>query len=177
MIIALLAFLYGIVEEIVVPIPSAAIAVAGLLSDPYDIFFMVVVPSAFGSTMGSLALFLTGKFAGRKIPDNIRENRFYKIVEKAGKDEVSIVLLRSMPFVPFSVVSAVAGASDMKAESYLPATFLGAVVRNSILAFPVEFLSAFMSPLMSVVVVLVLAFVMKSIFQYLAPAASSSSRQ
>jgi len=130
-------FLASVLEEIIVPIPSTAIiASAAMISKPLDVFLQVVVPSAAGSTIGSIFLYSIGAVSAEAVK-RLWGIDAAKYMSKI-KTVPSLVALRAVPIIPFSAVSAAAGAARFPIPGYMLASFLGGMVRNSIIAFPVS---------------------------------------
>lgn len=146
-------FCAAILEEIISPIPSAAILLlAGFLflgdltaHDPvfWTTFFgTVVLPASIGMAIGSLFVYGIFYYFGK--PAIIRWGKYFnitleqveKIEEKTKKssfDEIILVTLRAVPLVPVVPVTALYGIFRMPVLKYLLLTFLGAFIRCSIL--------------------------------------------
>lgn len=146
-------FLGGVIEEIIVPIPSPLISMAAgyFLIEPnlslgkaaLKIITVVSLPFAFGATLGSLLVYgLT--FVGGK-PLVCRMERFldvsWKEIEKVEKrfskgkkDEFLIFILRAIPVVPISLISAACGFLRISWQEFILFTFLGIIARSFILA-------------------------------------------
>lgn len=144
-------FLGGIFEEIIIPIPSPIIAMAGgaflittdnLLEALIQIFMKVSLPFALGATLGSTLAYLMAFFGGKFLIDKLHKylGFSWRTVEKTRKkfikgsgDEIAIVLLRGIPVVPVSLISAVCGAIRYDWKAFYLFTFLGLIIRSFIL--------------------------------------------
>ncbi len=147
-------FLAEIIEEVIVPIPSAAVMMsAGFLflggqafsfAAFEKLFFQVTIPLALGLMIGSLFIYGLTYYFGRRIVD--RYGRFLGVswsdVEKTQKyfsrgysDEVLFILVRAIPLVPSVAVNAFCGLIRMPLKKYLSLTFLGASARGFLMGF------------------------------------------
>ena len=147
-------FLGGVIEEIIVPIPSPLIAMGAgyLLIEPtlplgralLKILVVISLPFAFGATLGSLFVYGIAFLGGK--PMIIRFGKFldlsWKKIEtiekrftKGRKDEFLIFITRAIPVISVSVISATCGFLRIPPREFLLFTFLGIIVRSFILAF------------------------------------------
>lgn len=144
-------FIGGIVEEIVIPIPSPIISMAGgaflittdrLLEALIQIFTKVSLPFALGATLGSTLAYLMAFFGGKFLIEKLHKYLGFnwRTVEKTRKkfikgsgDEIAIVLLRGIPVVPVSLISAVCGTIRYDWKAFYLFTFLGLIMRSFIL--------------------------------------------
>lgn len=140
------SFLGGLIEEIVAPIPSpfvmAAVGSAAFAQDRGWIsLLLLAVAGSFGKTLGAWVIY----YFADKLEDVIvgKWGRFlgvsHKEVEALGKrfdgshkDGWVLFILRALPVVPSSPVSAVCGIIKINLKIYLGATFAGNVLRNLI---------------------------------------------
>lgn len=146
-------FFATIIEEVIAPIPSAAVVLAaGFLLPPHsgwtlnffsDLFFIVVLPSALGVSIGSLFVYGLAYVSGKPIIDrwgkwlgvswqdiDTARNKFTSTY----KDELTVLFLRAIPLVPSVAISALCGIMRMNVWKYLTVTFIGASIRAFILA-------------------------------------------
>lgn len=146
-------FLAGILEQIIVPIPSPLVPMSGgfflitkelsfLVAFKKTILY-VAVPFALGSTLGATAIFLIafkgGIFLINKLEKFLDFN--WEDVERMKKkffkgsptDEILIFLFMAIPVVPSVLVSAVCGAIRLPLGEFYLFTFLGLAVRGIIL--------------------------------------------
>lgn len=146
-------FLSGLIEEVIAPIPSFAVAMAtGFSLLPTDagtfefvlrLVFIVALPLSLGMTLGSVFTYSLGYFVGKPVVD--RWGRFlgfdWNDLEKMEKkltegkaDEIMLLGLRVVPLVPLAAVNFFSGSIRYPIYKYLSITFFGSLVRNCILA-------------------------------------------
>jgi membrane protein DedA with SNARE-associated domain len=145
-------FIGVIIESIIVPIPSPLIIMGAgaLLITPglawteafLPIFLKIVLPGAVASTIGAYFTFLIAYFGGKLAVD-----RFQKILgftwddivgmEKhlEGRVGIMIFLLRALPIVPLSLISAAAGVLRVPIPSFTIWTLAGSIPRCLILGY------------------------------------------
>jgi len=143
----------GIVEQVIVPIPSPIVPMGGgfflvekqigFFSAFKEVFFKVALPFSLGSTLGSTGVFLLAFFGGAFLI-----NRFSKYIDLEWKevekfkdrffhgkptDELLIYLFMAIPVIPSSLISAVAGAIRIRPFDFYLFTFLGLLTRGVVL--------------------------------------------
>ncbi len=140
------AFLGGMIEEIIAPIPSPFVmAAVGSAAYAQSKMFPALVWYAFmgsvGKTIGAWVIYaIADKLEDAIVP---KFGRFFGIshqeVEGLGKkfnggwrDDLILFTLRALPIVPSSPVSAVCGIIKINLRTYMIATLLGNFVRNFI---------------------------------------------
>jgi membrane protein DedA with SNARE-associated domain len=144
-------FLATIIEEVVAPIPSAFVLLTGgflflskltglnLLS---AIVFKIALPAAFGITLGSLFIYWLAFTFGKPFIDRFGKwfGLAWKDIEKAEKwfekglrDDVFIFIVRAIPFIPSVAIGSFAGIMRLPLRTYIISSFLGTMVRASIL--------------------------------------------
>ncbi|MDP2704999.1 MAG: VTT domain-containing protein [Patescibacteria group bacterium] len=146
-------FFATIIEEVIAPIPSAAVVLtAGFLLPAHvgwspaffsDVFFIVVLPSALGVSIGSLFVYGLAYASGKPVIDrwgkwlgvswqdiDTARNKFTSTY----KDELTVLFLRAIPLVPSVAISALCGIMRMNVWKYLLVTFIGSFIRAFILA-------------------------------------------
>lgn len=146
-------FLAAAIESVLVPIPSALVLyssgfvfLSSLSGVEFyrDLLFVVAIPAALGATIGSFVIYGLGFFLGK--PFFLRWGswvgiswedieRLQKQFSKGPRDEVTMALLRAIPVIPASALSALAGVVRMGILSYAVSTFIGSVIRGFILAW------------------------------------------
>ncbi len=147
-------FVASILEEVVVPIPSTLVQMGGgflLMQDlPITVAnlgrlgFLVILPATVGLTIGSLAAFFVGKYAGKEF--FVRFGKYVGVsweeiekiaqkMEKGGNIFGILLFVRSIPIMPASVASAAAGLLQFRFWPYVVATLLGTLIRASVLSF------------------------------------------
>lgn len=134
----------GIVEEIIAPIPSplvstlsGSITSAQQLGIPYLLWICVL--ATFAKTLGAwlfyvlgdkledLAVPRFGKYIGVKHADL---EQFGKHFNGTWKDEVILLLLRSIPVMPSTPISLLCGILKINLRAFFVATFVGFYIRN-----------------------------------------------
>src|SRR3989344_125089 len=145
-------FLASILEEVVAPIPSALVQMgAGFsflgnlpisLSSIWTLFVIFILPATVGVTIGSLFVYYIAYFAGK--PFLQKYGKYLGIswesvqaaeTKFASKhtDALMLFTLRCVPIIPSVAVSALCGLMRLSFLKYIIFTFLGTVVRASIL--------------------------------------------
>lgn len=145
-------FLASTVEEMVAPIPSTIVVfTAGLIlthglhgqAVAMTLLLKVILPASAGMSLGSLFPYYIAR-AGEKMAIE----RFGKLIgvdwsmiekmkawsAKTSSDELIIFGTRAMPGVPTLAVSILAGLAQIPVVEYLLYSFLGCVIRTSILS-------------------------------------------
>ena len=149
---ALGVFLASVTEEMIAPIPSTLVVfTAGLIlahglhgkAVLLTLLLKVILPASAGMSLGSLFPYFIAR-AGEKIAIE----RFGKYVgidastidkvkawsSKTASDEFIIFGTRAVPGIPTMAVSILAGLAQIPVFEYLLYTFLGCLVRTSILS-------------------------------------------
>ncbi len=134
----------GIVEEILAPIPSplvstlaGSIAATQQLGVPYLLWICVLATIAktlgawlfyvLGDKLEDLAVPRFGKYIGVRHQD--LEN-FGSRFHGTWKDDVVLLLLRSIPVMPSTPISLVCGVLKIRLRTFLVATTIGFYIRN-----------------------------------------------
>jgi membrane protein DedA with SNARE-associated domain len=145
----------GLIEQVIVPIPSPIIPMAaGFLlvnqgvfsfSIVKEIFLKAALPFAIGSTIGSSMVYLIAWFGGKWMINKFSKwfSFTWEDVEKFQKkyftgkstDELLIFVFRAIPIMPSVLISAVCGAVRIRPWSYYFWTFIGLFIRGIILGF------------------------------------------
>jgi len=146
----------GLIEQVVVPIPSPIIPMAagflfvgkefsGFFPVFKELFFKAALPFAIGSTIGSTMVYLIAWFGGKFLIDKLQ--RWLEIswqdieaIKKkyfTGKstDELVIFASRAIPVVPSVLFSAACGAIRIKPFPFYFYTALGLLVRGLLLGW------------------------------------------
>jgi len=146
-------FVASVMEEIVAPIPSAMVIFASgflLVTGPLsletfiDLLLTVAIPAALGVTIGSLFAYGIAYYAGKPVLtkwgkwlgltwDDIE--RMHQKFSESKFDEWSLFAIRALPIVPSVVISAFCGLVRFPIRSYLIISFVGLLVRTTILGF------------------------------------------
>ncbi len=146
-------FFAEILEEVIVPIPSALILFMSgflLLQGDFslnllkDLIFIITIPGALGLTIGSLFVYYLAFYGGKasieKYGDylGIKWQEVVDFDEKMNKskyDEILFVLARIIPIVPSALVAVFGGLTRMPLKKYLVLTFVGALVKSMLYGF------------------------------------------
>ena len=147
-----MVFIGVIIESIIIPIPSPLIIMgAGALLIPTNlsahvtfvqILLKIIVPGSIASTIGAYFPFVLAFWGGKRMVD--RFNRFLGFswddilwMEKKleGRVNIMIFLLRALPIVPLSLISAAAGAIRLPLLNFAMWTFLGTIPRCLVLSY------------------------------------------
>lgn len=148
----IMVFVGVIIESIIVPIPSPLIIMgAGALFIAPDlapaaafvpIVMKIVVPGAVASTLGAYFAYGIAYWGGKPIIDRYHKWLGFSwddvlkmepyFVERTG---LMIFLLRALPVIPLSLISAVAGVLRLPATTFTLWTFIGSIPRCLILGY------------------------------------------
>jgi len=147
-------FIGGIVEQIIVPIPSPIITMSGgaflvtrnipIFQAIWEIIVNVSLPYSIGAVIGTSLVFLIAYFGGRPLIDQfgkyigIKWSLIEKIkqdFQKTISDELFILIAVTIPVVPVSLISAFCGGFRIKPAKFYPLMFLSLVIRSIILGF------------------------------------------
>jgi len=148
-------FAAGIIEQIIIPIPSPIVPMGGgfflVTKEAFfwfvfkDIILKVAIPFSLGSTLGATMAFLIA-YRGAFWLINRFENFFgfnwndiqnlkKKFFKGKPTDELIIFTLMAIPVVPSVLVSATCGAIQIPLPEFYLYTFLGLATRGIILGF------------------------------------------
>ncbi len=144
----LFSFIGSIIDEIVAPIPSPLIpSTMGLLAfeqgQPFSYLFLLALTGTIGKTLASLLTY----WVADKLEDLLSTSKIGKLlgldheeIEKYGhyfngssRDEIIMIILRALPFIPTLPVSVLAGLIKLNLTTYIASTFIGIYLRFMIL--------------------------------------------
>lgn len=147
-------FIGGIVEQIIVPIPSPIITMSGgvfLVSKQgnffnilWQIITRVSLPYSIGAVIGTGLVFFIAYYGGRPLLDKFGKyiGISWKLIEKVRADfqktiadELFILIAVIIPVVPVSLISAFSGGFRFKPVKFFPIMFLALIIRAIILGF------------------------------------------
>jgi len=147
-------FLGGFIEQIIVPIPSPIITMAGgafliaqnlpIFETIWQIFIKVSLPYTIGATIGTSLVYLIAFYGGKPLIETFGKyiGISWKLIEKIKldfqktiKDELFILIACTIPVVPVSLVSAFCGGFKIKPTKFYPMVFLALLIRATILGF------------------------------------------
>jgi membrane protein DedA with SNARE-associated domain len=140
----LFSFYGSIIDEIiaVVPSPFIPLAAGGLAEQqgrPFSYLFLLALTGTIGKTIASYLtywiadkledVFTESKFAKILGLDKHQLEKYTKYFDGSNKDEIVMVVLRSLPFVSTLPVSVIAGIVKIKPVSFIWTTFVGTYIR------------------------------------------------
>lgn len=147
-------FLGCFIEEVIAPIPSTLIILGSSffimqgapisIESVFSLILYVAIPAAAGMTIGSLFLYAIGYYIGKPFItrwgkymgfswENVEQTRD-KFAESKN-DEITLFSLRAIPVVPSIAISTFCGIIRYGIKNYIAITFLGSIVRATILGF------------------------------------------
>ncbi len=145
-------FVASVVEEVISPVPSPFVQMAaGFLFLPSDVslaflmtlLFVVVLPVAFGVTLGSLAVYFIAFYAGKPFLSRWGKwlgvswhdiERVQARFKQSSFDDFLVFVFRALPIMPSTAVSAFCGVIRMKLWPYIWLTFAGTIIRAAMIA-------------------------------------------
>lgn len=147
--IELFSFFGGAIEEIIAPIPSPLVMMtAGSLAafQSYSTVYLlwIAVLGSLGKTAGTWVIYICalkaedfmlkyfGKFLGidqRQIDD------LSKKLNQGWKDDVTLTVLRALPFMPSSILSVGCGLLKINTRTVLVSSLIGNFIRNLIFLY------------------------------------------
>jgi len=145
-------FVAEVIEEIIVPIPSAVILLGSgflFLKGPLTLtlvstlFFTIVIPATIGLTLGSLVIYALAYKGGKPFLEKYGQwlSLSWSDVEVVNKkftegvfDEWSIILARVFPIIPSVLIAAFCGLTRMSLRKYITLTLIGAFFKALLLA-------------------------------------------
>lgn len=140
-------FIGVIIESVIVPIPSPVIIMgAGALLIPaslpagpalWDITRLIVLPGTLASTLGAFIGYGIGYWGGKPLIEKLSGFLGFSWEDIAAMERrwsgkkvgLSIFLLRALPIIPLSLISAAAGVIRLPAAGFTLWTFLGSIPR------------------------------------------------
>ncbi len=147
-------FLGGLIEQVIVPIPSPLITMAGgfllvpqeisLINAAKGVVLQIALPYTIAATLGLGIVYFIAYFGGKPLIDKFEGwlgfswHNIEQLQERfRGNwwDEVLIVLLRAIPVMPISLVSGVAGAIRFPIPQFYLFSMIGIFLRSLILGF------------------------------------------
>ena len=144
-------FAAEVIEEVIVPIPSAVILLGSgflFLKGSFSLTFLttllftVVIPAALGLTLGSLVIYWLAYKGGKPFLDRYGKwlGVGWKDVESITQkfqsgtfDEWTMVLARVFPVIPSVLIAVFCGVTRMPYKKYTALTFVGAFFKALLL--------------------------------------------
>lgn len=148
---SLSVFIGGLLEEIIIPIPSPLVSItagallikeASFLPALGQIVSCISLPFSVGALIGTNLAYFLAFFGGKLMIEKTEKflGFSWKVVEKTQQkyfkgsgDELAIVILRAIPVVPVSLVSIICGGLRYNLKSFYFASFIGLLIRSTIL--------------------------------------------
>lgn len=146
-------FIASFVEEVVAPIPSALVIFSSgflYISGPitwatvFRLMWLVVVPAAAGVTVGSLVIYGVAYYAGKPMLEKWGKwlglswsdiERLQEKFSRSSFDEFGLFVARAIPAIPSVAIAAFCGLIRFKVWPFIIYSFLGLLVRVTILGF------------------------------------------
>ena len=144
----------GIVEQVIVPIPSPIISMAGgaslfglhiaFLPSLLTIITKVAIPYAIGATLGTGIIFFIFYYGGHPILDKFGKyvginkklvDKIQKDFKKTMSDELFVLLGASIPIVPVSIITGMSGLFRYNPLRFFGLIFAALCIRATILGF------------------------------------------
>jgi len=146
-------FLGGLIEQVIIPIPSPLISMAGgFLLIPQNIpfgqvlkqaLFQVVLPYTIAASLGLGIVYFIAYFGGKPLIEKFKNylgfswteiTRLKKKFKGTKRDESLIIILRAIPVIPISVISGVCGAIRFPIPEFYITSIIGIFIRSFILS-------------------------------------------
>ncbi|MEX2010583.1 MAG: VTT domain-containing protein [Parcubacteria group bacterium] len=146
-----IAFFVGaMIGEMLAPLPSPLLLVgaAFFFGEPVTlallgrILFQIIIPIALGVTAGSLVIYTLAYKGGKAFITRFSKwlrftwedvERMQIKLQSTKSDEMFLLVSRSIPFTPTTIVTIAAGVMRLNVPVYTVLTFLGILIRVSIL--------------------------------------------
>lgn len=144
----------GFIEQIIVPIPSPIITMAGgaLIIDRnlpvfeaiWQIFNKVTLPYTIGATLGTSLVYFVAFYGGKPLINKFGKyiGINWKLIEKIKADfqktiadELFILISCSIPIVPVSLITGFCGGFKIPPTKFYPMVFLALLIRATLLGF------------------------------------------
>jgi membrane protein DedA with SNARE-associated domain len=143
-------FVGAFLEELVLPFPSPLLLLGASLFIGRAISFVVVLkmiglvilPITLGATAGGLVIYGIAYYGGKALIDRLSKwlgfswddvERLRQKLNARKSDEAVVFIARCLPFTPTTLITAVAGVVRMNPIVFTLITFLGILVRVSVL--------------------------------------------
>lgn len=150
---SLAIFLGGLIEQVIIPIPSPLITMAGgFLLIPQDIpslsvlikesLYRVVLPYTVAASLGLGIVYFIAYFGGKPLIDKFKNYLGFSWTEiihlkkkfkGTKRDKLLIVALRAIPVIPISVISGVCGTIRFSIPEFYIASIIGIFIRSFVL--------------------------------------------
>lgn len=142
--LTIFAFIGSIVDEVIAIVPSPLVPLtAGTLVFEQNkglmFLFVVALTGTLGKTLATLLTYyvadkledaITGSKIGKILGVDKKEiEKYGRYLDGTGKDEIIMIVLRALPFIPTLPVSVIAGLIKLNIWSYIFTTFVGTYIR------------------------------------------------
>lgn len=146
-------FLGGLIEQVIIPIPSPLIAMSGgFLLIPKNISLLeasklaltrIVFPYTLAATLGLGIVYFIAYFGGKPLIDKFQNylgfswqeiKNLKKKFHGNWRDELLVIILRAIPVIPISVISGVCGAIRLPIVNFYLSSAVGILIRSFLLA-------------------------------------------
>jgi membrane protein DedA with SNARE-associated domain len=144
----------GLIEQIIVPIPSPIISMAGgaflvsqnlpIFETIWTIFLKVSLPYSLGALIGTSLVYFVAYFGGKPLIDRFGKyiGISWKLIEKIRSDfqktihdEIFVLISCSIPVVPVSLITGFCGGFKIPPFKFYPMLLLALLIRATILGF------------------------------------------
>ena len=144
----------GFVEQVIVPIPSPVISMAGgaslfglhtgFFQALTQVFIKVSLPYAIGATLGTAIIFFIFYYGGHPIIDKFGKfvgisnkliDKVQKDFKKSLSDELFVLIGASIPIVPVSLITSMSGLFRYNPLKFFTMVFAALCIRATILGF------------------------------------------
>jgi uncharacterized membrane protein YdjX (TVP38/TMEM64 family) len=142
--LTIFALLGSVIDEIIAIVPSPFVPItAGTLAFEQNralgFLFVIALTGTLGKTLATLLTywvadkledFLTHSKIGKVLGVDKEEiEKYGRYLDGTGKDEIIMIVLRALPFVPTLPVSVIAGLIKLDIWTYIFTTFIGTYIR------------------------------------------------
>jgi len=142
--LTIFAFIGSVIDEVIAIVPSPFVPItAGTLAfeqnQALGFLFVIALTGTLGKTLATLLTywvadkledFLTHSKIGKILGVDKEEiEKYGRYLDGTGKDEIIMIVLRALPFVPTLPVSVIAGLIKLDIWTYIFSTFIGTYIR------------------------------------------------
>ena len=142
--LTIFTFIGSVIDEVIAIVPSPFVPItAGTLAfeqnQTLGFLFIIALTGTLGKTLATLLTywvadkledFLTHSKIGKILGvDKDEIEKYGRYLDGTGKDEIIMIVLRALPFVPTLPVSVIAGLIKLDIWTYIFTTFIGTYIR------------------------------------------------
>jgi membrane protein DedA with SNARE-associated domain len=147
-------FIGGFLEEVISIIPASLVQIGGAailmkdysvnISGVFRLFLIISIPGSLGVLLGSLPFYFLAYKGGEPLIKKYGKyigvkwytlDRIFTRFKKGDKDEISLFVMRVIPFFPALAVNLFAGLIQIPLWKYATITFFATTIRAFILGF------------------------------------------